>query len=221
MSNVSFAVQVIPDKFQLFESNGDASLEQALPKILQACVGKSVQEEIDLKHYRVLIAYQLATPEASVRTVALDATAPLSTQGFTIRDLKLKNGFFLIFVKVPVSTTKLELVAQRQRIALLEAQDEFLLGRTDEERGIFPAIDVTQFLRLENENKISRQQAIIFGDDSKWFIKLHDEARTSVYINNEQLERGRTYEIKDDVAINLGSDPENPILRILTRLLAE
>jgi hypothetical protein len=220
MGNISFAVQVIADKFQLFEANSDMPLEQALPKILQACIGNSVHEEIDLKHYRVLIAYQLASSETNVRTISLDAAAPISTQGFTIRDLKLKSGFFLIFVKVPISATKLELITQRQRLALLGSQEEFLLGRTDEQRGIFPEVDIARYLPAENENKISRQQAIIFGDDSKWFIKLHDESRTSVFINNEQLERGRNYEIKDDVSINLGSDPEKPLLRIVARIVA-
>lgn len=222
MNTISFAVQVVPDKFQLFEANSDASLEQVLPKILQACIGQSALEEIDLKQYRVLIAYQLANPEASVRTAAINASAPLSTQGFTIRDLQLKNGFFLLFVKVPINAnTKLELIAQRKKLAILDAQDEFLLGRTDEQQGIFPAIDITQFLSLENENKISRQQAIIFADDAKWYIKLHENARTPVFLNSEYLERGRNYEIKDDVVINLGSDPQNPLLRIMTRLITE
>ncbi len=217
----SFAVQIINDRFKIFDVKSDASFEKILPKILKEYSGQLSHEENNLNNYRVLIAYQLANDDIMASMAAIDNASLPTKDLVSIRDFRLENGAFLIFVKTPVSSTKLELVVQRQRLALLDRQDEFLLGRIDEEQGIFPAIDVTKFLRRENENKISRQQAIIFGDDSKWFIKLHDEARTSVFINNEQLERGRTYEIKDDVAINLGSDPENPILRILTRLLAE
>jgi len=209
--NVTFSVQLIPDKFQLHQVSKDAVLQQILPNLL-----KSIKaDNPNLKEYRVLIAYQLVDADTEVSGLVRNAvTAQQDTQ---LRPET--SGFYLLFVEPPKNSTKLELsLLDGRHLAVLDGQDEYLLGRRDEQSKIKPQIDLTPFLG-ENELKVSREQAILYFADEKWKLKLHNNARVAVFLDQEKLEKNRSYDIPEEAILKLGNDPNNPVLRVLAHVV--
>ena len=70
-ATIAFSVQVIPDKFQLFEVSKDATFQKLLPNLL-----KSVKNNAELKDYRVLVAYQLVDPNADIGDLVRQGRIP-------------------------------------------------------------------------------------------------------------------------------------------------
>lgn len=213
--SIILSAQILPDKFDLFEINSDAKLLKILPSILSSLVPEG--QSAELKDYRVLIAHQVANLENPVSQETVNASSAVETQLITTRDLKLQNGFYILFVKLPVASSRLTLLHAGSPLVTLTGIEKFLIGRKDESRNIYPDVDLTSYLG-EYENKISRQQAVIFADKEKWKIKVHPEARSPIYVDQIRLEPGSEYEVRTNTVINFGSNPAAPLLSISARI---
>lgn len=163
------------------------------------------------------MTFKITNPRLALQDLILRAKSPQ----LTLQDQRIQSGMYLIFIKPSVTLVNLALYLPNQKPneGWQIRQQEALIGRRDEEKGIFPEVDLTPHLR--NPLKISRQQAWLQEDEGKWKIRLHAEARSLVYVDNVRLEPERSIELRNDTVLNIGNNPENPELRLFVRLFTD
>lgn len=216
MADISFSVQVIPDKSQDFKCNSSASALDVISRVARLMTDQD-GKPIDLSEYKVLIAYQLLSPEIGMsRLFHENLQIPASLT--TLDDLKVQTGYYVLFVKPATVSTKLELCIGTTLFRL--EKTEIVIGRRDDEKGIDPDVDLTPFL-AGNELKISRQLLVLNEVNGIWQLKLHPNARTSVFLDSQKLQYNAIHYIQNDSAISIGNSPEQPYLKITTKLVSD
>lgn len=210
--NATFTTQIIPDEFHNFEVNKDALLTDVIKQVLRAIAPEG--QGANISEYRILITYQLTVSDSSIGE--LSAEQKVLSEQVQLQDIKLTDGFSILFVKPVLMTSKLELWIQNKKVATLD-RHETLLGRSDIEKGIRPDFDLTPYLG-QYELKVSRKQAHIMMKDGKWKIRISSEAQSTIFLNEQRLEHGSSYEITHESVLCFGPNPEQPYLRIITRI---
>jgi hypothetical protein len=216
MADITFSVQVIPDKNQDFKCNAGASALEVIGRVAKSITDQD-GKPIDLREYRVLVAYQLLSPEMNVEKI-FQEDLPNPIWLTTLDDLKIQSGYYLFFLKPAAISTKLRLQIGSTIFELEKA--EVSIGRQDIEKGIIPDLDLIPYLG-ENELKVSRQLLILTETGGVWKLKLHPNAKTSVFLDSQKLQHNIAYNVQNDSAISIGSSPENPFLRITTKLMGD
>ncbi len=215
MGEIDFSVQVISDKFQEFRVSSSASASEIISRVLKDVVNNP-QERGDLNEYRVLVAYQLLMPELTLEKLFKfeDGRGQMDMSIATLEELDVKTGYYLFFIKPTTVSVKLEININGKNF-IINKQDLFV-GRKDEEKNIYPDLDLTQFLK-GNDNKVSRELIVFKEKDGKWMVKLHPNAHSSVYLDGKELKHGEENEVGD--TINIGNSPESPYIRMKTKIL--
>jgi hypothetical protein len=163
----------------------------------------------------VLVTYQLTVPETAVERLLLNGNQ--LTADDSLMDIKLQDGFSILFVKPIVMSTKLELWIENKKVGLID-RHETLLGRPDPDQGIKPDFDLTPYLG-EFDRKVSRRQAYIAEENGRWKLRLASDAKSTVFLNEQRLDHGLNYEIAHESAISFGPNLEQPYLRIIAKLV--
>jgi hypothetical protein len=216
MSDIDFSVQVISDKFQGFKVNSSASASEVIARVLKDVTGDS-SGKVNPNEYRVLVAYHLLSPELSLeRLFQQEESRQLSVSTATLEELSVKTGYYIFFIKPTTVSTKLEININGKKY-IHDKQDLFV-GRKDEDKDIYPDLDLTQFLGSYS-NKVSRQLLIFREVDGKWMVKLHQNSQTSVFLDSYKLKHGEEREIGD--TINVGNSPEEPYVRLKTKIMSD
>ena len=216
MGEIVFSVQVISDKFQVFRVNSSASASEVVTRVLKDVTGDQSGKN-NPNEYRVLVAYQLLTPELSLdKLFQQEETGQLNVSTATLEELSVKTGYYMFFIKPTTVSTKLE-ININEKSYIINKQDLFV-GRKDEDKNIQPDLDLTQFLGV-NENKVSRELFTFRETDGKWMVKLHPNAHSSVFLDGIKLRHGEEREIGD--TINIGNSPEDPYVRMKTKILSD
>jgi len=216
MTDISFSAQVIPDKSQDFKCNSSASALDAISRVARLMTDPD-GKPIDLSEYKVLIAYQLLSPEMGVAKL-FQENPQIPVGQTTLDDLKVQTGYYVFFVKPATVSAKLELGIGTTLFHL--EKTEILIGRRDEEKGIDPDVDLTPFL-AGNELKISRQLLVLNEVNGIWQLRLHPNARTSVFLDSQKLQLNTIHYIQNDSAISIGNSPEQPYVKITTKLMSD
>ena len=214
-TEIVFSAQIVPDNFQTFRVNKDALVRDVLPQVLRSLAEKG--NSADLSEYRVLVTYQLTVPETTLQKLTVDGS-PLADEDSLV-DIKFQDGFSILFVKPVVMSTKLELWIENKRVGRI-SRHETSIGRADPDQGIKPDFDLTPYLG-EFERKVSRRQAHISEENGKWKIQLDAESKSAVYLNEQRLDQGLSYEIAHESAISFGPNLEQPYLRIIAKLTSD
>jgi hypothetical protein len=145
----------------------------------------------------------------------------LRPKGFqaTLQDQQLQNGMYLFFIKPTLVMVKLGLfLSSRPDSEGWIIQDkEVTIGRRDEERKILPEIDITPYLR--NPLKISRRQAVLTEEEGRWRIRLHRDARSVIYVDNQRLDPELSIDVRNDSVIKFGNNPDSPEFTLYTRFV--
>jgi hypothetical protein len=157
---------------------------------------------------------KITNPDLNIKDLKLK----LRSTNNTFQNLQIKNGHLILLAKNIISAFRLKITLPNQTQKIFEPGSEILIGRADVEKGIRPDLDITQYLR--NPLNISRNQAIFFEEDEHWNIKLHPESSSQVFLDNQRLEKRKTYEIRDETEIKFGNDVNNPELRIVVTPIA-
>jgi hypothetical protein len=216
MGELDFSVQVISDKFQEFRVNSSASASEVIARVLKDVAGDT-GGRVDPNEYRVLVAYQLLSPELSLdKLFQQEESGQLNVPTATLEELGVKTGYYIFFIKPTTVSTKLEININENKY-IINKQDLFV-GRKDEDKNIHPDLDLTQFLGAYS-NKVSRQLLTFREVDGKWMVKLHQNAQTSVFLDANKLKHGEERVIGD--TINIGNSPEDPYVRIKTKILSD
>jgi len=214
MSEIDFSVQVISDKFLEYRVSSSASASEVLARVLKDLTGDT--GKVNPNEYKVLIAYQLLSPELSLEKLFQDEEKDrqMNIPTSSLEDLNLKTGYYVFFIKPGTVTTKLEININGS-IYLINKQNLFV-GRKDDIKGIFPELDLTPYLG-EYENKISRELLTFREVDGKWKVKLHPNSHSSVFVDGAKLKHGEEKDIGS--TINIGNSPEDPFLKLKTRII--
>jgi hypothetical protein len=216
MSDIDFSVQVISDKFQEFRTNSSASASKVIARVLSE-IEKGPEHPND---YKVLIAYQLLMPELSLDQLFQSAGEKMQLEDRILakmEEIGVKSGYYIIFVKPSTALTKLE-INIKGKINTVVGQD-FLVGRKDDIKGIFPDLDLSQYLDEGIASKVSRELLVFREVDGKWKVKLHPNARSSVFLDSYKLEPGDEVDI--GASINVGNSPEEPYIKLITKVRVE
>lgn len=216
MADIVFSVQVIPDKSQDFKSNSSASALEVISRVSKLMTDQN-GKPVDLSEYKVLVAYQLLSPERDL-TQLFKENPQLPIVSTTLDDLKVQTGYYIFLVKPATVSAKLQLRIG-DWLFRLEKQ-EIQIGRKDEGKGIDPDVDLTPYLGV-NELKVSRQLLILNEVNGVWQLKLHPNAQTSVFLDSKKLQPNGVYDIQNDNAISIGNSPEQPYLKIATKLISD
>jgi pSer/pThr/pTyr-binding forkhead associated (FHA) protein len=80
-------------------------------------------------------------------------------------------------------------------------QPEFIIGRSDPVRGIFPDVDVTP--AGEDTHGVSRRHARLFYRDGQYFLEDLNSTNFT-FLNRQRLQPGQPYPIKDGDEIRVG-----------------
>lgn len=203
---IDIIVQSMRDNPSLFRINANAPLKNILPKINRIVLEN---ERINFEDCKYLIARQLTSDEMSLADSMDDS------------GLILQNGDYIIIVPLLLSTgTSLEVFDAKSEILLNTFdQDSVLIGRLDRASSIYPDLDLSPLTAEGREIKISRKQAFFIRQNHKWFIKLHQDARTNVYLNLTTLTRNQLYEIEDGASISFGGSATSPEARIICKII--
>jgi len=221
---LNLLAQVIPDKFTEYKVDSSDSAFSVFARILRQIENSGVTN-IDPNEYRVLIAHQLLSPELPFKSLfpgqegenglAKDARSNIPTA--SLEEVNLKSGYYALFVKPGMVSTKLMIDINGKK-QLVNKQD-YMIGRRDDSKGIVPDVDLSPYLG-ENVNKVSRQLLIFREVNEKWRVKLHPEARSSVFIDKIRLRHDEEgMEIGD--TINIGNFADDPFVRIVTKIVNE
>lgn len=216
MADIVFSVQVIPEKSQDFKSNSSASALEILSRVSKQMTDAD-GKPIDLNEYKVLIAYQLLSPEQDLNQLFKEKST-LSAVSTTFEELKVQTGYYIFLVKPAVVSAKLQLRIGDWLFRL--EKPEIQIGRKDVDKGIDPDVDLTPHLG-ENEFKVSRQLLILNEANGVWKLKLHPNAKTSVFLDSKKLLPSAVYDIQNDNAISIGNSPEQPFIKIATKLISD
>lgn len=212
MTDLMFSAQIIPDEFQSFKVNKDALVKDVVKHVLRSIAAEGNQA--DIAQYRILVTYQLTVPEMTLEK--LSANEVQLTEDDSLLDVKFQDGLSILFIKPTLMSTKLELWVESRRVGVID-RHETLIGRSDPDHEIDPDFDLTPFLG-EFERKVSRKQAYLTEENGKWKIRLASEAKSNVFLNEQRLEQGISYEISHESAISFGTNLEQPYLRIIAKL---
>lgn len=207
--NTVISVQMLNEAVREFEINSAAPLVNILPKLIEAVVpaGQQMPKMEDLKF---LIARQLTLPELTMNE-SLQATG-----------LQIENGdFLLLIVPSALSTgTSLQILDAGTGLPIHAFdKDIVMVGRQDPDVNINPDLDLTGLLPIENLKSISRRLLWFERKDEKWFVRLHPDARTTVYLENQVLDKNQQYLVQDGTTLGFGGQSStSPIIRIICRL---
>ena len=214
MGEIVFSTQIIPDQFQVFQTNSDAPAAEILAGILKSLAGKG--QAVNLDQFQVLIASPLLDVTGQVREILSDGAA--LDKDMTLQDIKVQNSFYILFIKPIVVSTKLQLWIGDRNVQTVDKQ-KALIGRLDEEKGIDPDFDLTPYLG-NFVLKVSRSQAWLMEENGAWTIQLAPDARSAVYLDNNRLGQGNAYEIHNDSVLSFGNNPEQPYLRVTAKIVS-
>jgi hypothetical protein len=217
MADIVFSVQVITEKSQDFKTNSSASALEVIERISKQMTDLD-GKPIDLSEYKVLVAYQLLSPERDLSELFKAKPQLSSSPSATFEDLKVQMGYHIFLVKQAVVSAKLQLRINDWLFRL--ERPEILIGRKDVAKGIDPDVDLSPHLGA-NELKVSRQLLILNESNGVWKIKLHPNAQTSVFLDSKKLQQNAVYDIQNDTAISIGNSPEQFYLKITTKLISE
>jgi len=215
MSEIDFSVQIIPDNFQIFRGNSSAPASEVMARILNKVSGDS-GGKLNPNEYRVLIAYQILSPELSLEKLLEQVENDNPANPGSLGEIGMKTGYYVFFVKPTTTTTKLELNINGE--LYIVNRQELFIGRRDETKNILPDIDLTPFLR-GIENKVSRKLIGFREIEGKWMVRLHPESQSTVFLDAEKLNRGEEREIGS--TLNIGNSADEPYVRIKTRIISE
>ena len=205
MKTVEFLFQIIKDDFILAGANPEARLSVILPSLLNRL--KEIPTGTNLQEYKVLVARQL-----------LDQNTSLEQAQTTLQDLQLQPGDYTMLIQPSQAKVQLNIYTEHKQHQWPITQQEALIGRRDDDKNVFPEVDLTQ--ALKNPVKVSRQLAIVREVEGKWTIELHSASSSGLFVDQAKLERGKSLELKDETVLSLGTDLQNPTLRLYVRLIS-
>lgn len=213
MSEITISVRAIDDKFMLRKGDSSASAASMISRLIKDIEGA----DSNPNEYKVLIAYQLLQPELSLEKLFNKEENDRDTDSKTVSldALDIKTGHYLIFIKPSTVTTKLLLDIGGKMHEVTE--QGFSVGREDADDGIFPNVDLTVALGI-HERKVSRSLINFKEVEGKWKVFLDPKARTTVFIDGTRLRHGEGMDIGE--TINIGNSPEEPYLRIKTKVVS-
>jgi hypothetical protein len=214
MGEVTFSAQLISDPLRNFRTSSDAPASEILKSILKSLSDN--KDSANLKDYVVIIGYPLLESEGKVKEF-LPLARPLDGDT-TLQDLNLQSGSYVFFIKPTTVSTKLELWVRNRKEQTIEKQ-KALIGRLDEDDDIYPDFDLTSYLG-EFELKVSRKQAYFIEENGSWKIQLADEARSALFVDNQRLVAGSSYDIYNDSVLSFGNNSEKPYLRVIVKIVS-
>ena len=98
MSEIDFSVQIIPDNFQIFRGNSSAPASEVMARILKKVSGDS-GENLNPNEYRVLIAYQILSPELSLEKLLEQVENDNPANPGSLGEIGMKTGYYVFFCK--------------------------------------------------------------------------------------------------------------------------
>lgn len=214
MSEISLLVRTIDDKFAIRKGDSQAPASSLIARVLRDIEGANANPN----EYKVLVAYQLLQPELDMEK--LFSREENDRQGdaktISLDALDIKTGHYLIFIKSSTVATKLLLDVGGD---IFEVKEQgYSVGREDAADSVFPNLDLTSYLG-EYERKVSRSLVKFKEDNGKWKVILEAKARTTVFVDGIRLKHGDELDVGDNT-INIGNSPEEPYLRIKTKVVS-
>lgn len=157
---------------------------------------------------------KIKNPKLNIEDLHLKLKSSITS----FQSLQIKNGHYILIAKESNSNFRLKITYPDRKQRIYEPGSEVLIGRIDDEKGIFPEVDLSPYLK--NPLHISRQQAILFEEDDIWKIKLHPDSSSLGFIDNQKMDKKKNYEIRDDTEVKFGLDVNSPDVRIILSPLA-
>lgn len=195
------STQIIQDKFIVCGAGADLPLSRIVAQVLNQNKDDHTTRSLP-SDFKVLVARQIIDPDHT-----------------TLKELDFEKGDYLLIYRPSLASVKLKL-SPPKRFQDIHAgwvidRPEVLIGRKDEET---PDIDLTPL--LEDARKVSRQLAWLREEKGRWTITLHEEAHSSVFVDQTKLELRSSVELNDTSVISFGKNWQDPDLRLLVRLQA-
>lgn len=215
MSEIDILVKSIDGKFVTRRGDMAMPAAAAIARLIKDVEGADANPN----EYKVLVAYQLLQPELELEKIynIEETNQGINTKTITLDALDIKSGHYLIFIKPSTVATKLLLEINGD---IHEAKEQdYSVGREDAADGVFPNLDLTPYLG-EYERKASRSLVKFKEEDGKWKVILEAKARTTVFVDGIRLKHGDEFDIGDNT-INIGNSPEEPYLRIKTKVVSK
>jgi hypothetical protein len=217
MTEISFSVQVIPDTFEEFQTDSTASATNFLQHIIQTRGLKDPSgQKIDLSKYKVLVAYQLLSPEVKTGQLLPEEKIEI-TEESSFSEAGVRSGYHILFVKPPTVSSKLKLEIGGRIITVEDPI--YKVGRTDPDKNIYPDLNLAEYMG-DRAQRISRQLFSFIEEQGKWSIQLNKKANTVVYLDGKQLSRGK-YELLEKSLISIGGSQGSAYQEIIVTLVNE
>ena len=211
MTEIDFSTQIIRGDFQNFTVNFSEPASGELLRVLKQMTGDSSAARIDTNEFKMLIGYQLLSPELNLNNLR-QGNEKKDDLTVSLNELKIQTGHYVLFFRAEGAVKKLKLKIGDQLSKTVDKQGYFV-GQKDTSQGISPDLDLTSLLG-KSSSKVSRRLLIFNEKNGRWNIKLHGKAQTSVFLNSTKLEKDGEYWIENGDEIFLGDSPENNYLVI-------
>lgn len=192
MATVEFGIQIvkITDETKIAGSDFHASLSKTVtalvPELLRNVQG-AVSTHTQPNEYKVLIARQVTDLNQ------------------TLESLEMKQGDYIFLVQPVTTSVKLRLYPSHKKPedGWLITESGALIGRYDEDKNIYPDVDLTKWLK--KPTSVSRRQAELRENQGNWEIFVFKEAKGVIYLDQTLLEPDRPYPLKEGASLIFGS----------------
>jgi pSer/pThr/pTyr-binding forkhead associated (FHA) protein len=200
MKTIEFYAQMIGEEFkESIPANFDHPILSLVPNIVRAV--KPDTSMTDPGKYKILIAY----PVPDITTSFLDNF--------------MQTGDYLIFLNLNLPSVGLSLCFPGQDISdgIMVWQENVVIGRRDEESGVFPEVDLLPFLK--NPAQVSRRQACLRERSGEWSISLHSKGNMPVYVDQVGISPGEDLILKDGSVLGFSGTPQDPELSLHVKFI--
>lgn len=208
-----FLARIVSYEFERFVTDPDAPVDEVFHEILKILT--EGQPGTDVGDYRILIA----SPYSEEKKSVVIPSSTLSAKSVRLSQV-VQNDGFIFFVKLTGKPTTLEIWIDDQKIEVVD-KHELLIGRSDPLTGVFPDLDLLPYLG-QNSLKISRKQALLAENEGRWTIRLHESAKSPIFLNDmEQLEHGKVYEVYDVARLGFGGMLNNSYVYMTMKIVRQ
>ena len=193
-----FFFDILPDKFKLFGAKGSDKLTDVLSLIAK----KTGRDPKIVDNYRILIAKQVMYP-----------------QKLSFEQLDIEDGDYIFLVPVSQPPIVLRFINENNEVVYTATEREILIGRMDHRESTSREFNLTP--HLQRPEYISREQGILSEINGKWYLSLHPNSNSNIYINQRQIKNGQMTELVDSTIVSFGHSATNVELHLVVSLRTE
>jgi hypothetical protein len=198
VSSKEFYFDFLPDKFKLFGARPGDKLTDVLSLIAR----KAGKDPHIRDNYRILIAKQVTFP-----------------QKLSFEQLGIEDGDYVFLVPISQPPTILRFLDENEEVIYTATEREITIGRMDTKESTKHEFNLTPYLK--RPEYISREQGILSEINGKWYLSLHPNSTSNIFINQKQLKKGQMSELVDSTIVSFGYSPTNVELHLVISLRAD